>query len=340
MAVIKQKSWFLLTISVVIGILVFCSRIVFIGVIRNELAVRIVTLIYEERLDILEEVTNLGYRILRYEQTDLATRRLLALVHLRAIQIEKTDDVLVVHENDCFDPITCYLYGEVLLAYGDIERAIAVWRTIGGMDQHFAFRGDAAYKQGDIKDAMRFYDISWRISDIPNLQRTTMFLNLCRENRNHRDMVVAIYWCKQATASRDNYWTKIELGRTLYEAADYKFAEKVLRETISSFPEAGDAYYYLGMTLRKSGKEDEGIKALSISANMMPTSVWPRIAIGDALAVHNCNRQAILAYTHALSLSQRDDLRATIQARIREIEKKEANGHSRDDSCPISLSVE
>lgn len=306
-------------------------------VYANLVAIKVVLADLEQQAVQPDYTVELSDQLLTPFSKDENIRRLLGYLYLQRHQLQQAVEILGSNETDHQDVITRYLFGKALFAYGVQEEAVAVWRTVTNLDQHFAFLGDIAFDQKDKRAALHFYGISWQIANTTPPSKTTMFLNLCREHRNLREMETAIYWCKQATASRDNYWTRIELGRTLYEAADYKFAEKVLRETISSFPEMGDAYYYLGMTLRKSGREKEGIEKLSTSVDLMPTSPWPRIAIADALAAHNCNRQAVIAYTQALNLTQRDDLRSTLRARIQELEKRESQDSSQNASCLISL---
>lgn len=234
---------------------------------------------------------------------DASIRRLLGYLYLQRHQLQQAVKILGSSGTDHHDVITRYLYGKALFAYGAQEEAIAVWRTVTNLDQYFAFLGDIAFDQKDKHTALQFYDISWQITSTTSSKKTTMFLNLCREHRNLREMETAIYWCEQAVRSRDDYWTRVELGRTYFEAKQYKLAESTLRSAILLAPENGAGYHWLGLTLQRLGFIQEGLEKLYESVRLNPANYWTRIDLAGALASNGEYYKAACEYIKAQELA-------------------------------------
>lgn len=288
---------------------------------KNLAALQLVSVSQDKRsnVDLLDYAAVLGEKALALLPMDTSIRRLLGQIYLQSHQLRKASSVPGVNEVGCPDVITCYIQGETLRAYGDDGGAITLWRTIANIDQYFAFQGDIAFEKGDKSEALRLYNLSWRIKDTPTPKKTTMFLNLCREHRNAREIAIAIYWCEQAVRSRNDYWTTVELGRTYFEAKQYKSAESTLREAILLAPERGSGYYWLGLTLQRLGFIQEGLEELYKSVHLDPKNPWARIDLASTLALMGEYRKAACEYIKAQELanqSNQTELLRKIQERI------------------------
>lgn len=246
-------------------------------------------------------------------------RRLLAQTYLSAQDARAAANILNGDRTSCSDVMTCYLYGQIYYALGHVETAIAIWRSVPKADLYFAFRGNIAYDQGNLAEAFQFYDISWLIADTPSEDKVTMFINLCNARRNARDLRMAIYWCQQAVASRDNYWTELELGHIYYEARLYDLAERILRRAIHLAPDQGGAYYWLGLTLSRLGRLQEGLEALYSSVRLDPKNPWARTDLAGVLALVGEYHKAACEYIKAQELvnqSNQTELLQKIHERI------------------------
>jgi len=252
---------------------------------HNFSAVQVIRADHEEhqRAGILENVVAWADRAIDWSPSDSnwAVRRLLGYIYLHNQQVQNAAESLDVNDPHCPDSITCYRRGQVLYAQGRFDEATALWRRISSMDIYFAFQGDSAYKQGNIDDALEFYEISWHIADTPASAKSMMLLNLCRKHRGAQEMKQAVYWCEQAVLSRRDIWTQVELGRTYYEAGQYELAEHVLHELVSGHPDFAPAYQWLGLSWRKVGRKQEGLEALETSVRLAPQNVWARLDLAN-----------------------------------------------------------
>lgn len=261
----------------------------------------------------------LGEKALARLPKDASLRRLLGYLYLQRHQPQQAIEILGSRGADYREGIIRYLFGKALLTSGDLEGAIRVWRTVANLDQYFAFLGDVAFEQKNKHEALRFYDLSWQIASTTSSRKVTMFLNLCREYRNLQETEAAAYWCEQAVRSRDDYWTKVELGRTYFEAKQYKLAESTLRSAILLAPEKGSGYHWLGLTLRRLGFIQESLEKLHKSVYFDPTNYWARIDLADALASNGEYDKAACEYRKAqelLSQSDRVELLQKIHEKI------------------------
>lgn len=313
-----RKTFGLLKICVLVGLLLFSQRSAAGVVSRNLIAVETARVIQEQQgnQDRAGRAIVWAQRAGEVKFLDRSGRRLLAQVYLSAQDPRSAADILNVDGADCGDAMTCYWSGEAHYALGHIEDALAVWRDTPGSDLYFAFRGDIAYEQGDIAEASRLYDISWRIKSAPGRGKVTMLQNLCSMNRDARDMTSAVYWCQQAVASRGSYWTVLELGRTYYEAQQYDLAERTLREAIRIAPSRGGAYHWLGLALSRLGRPQESVEALYDSVRLEPNNPWTRVDLADRLVLQGEYGKAVCEYMKARDLTNRSELLRKIEEKL------------------------
>lgn len=315
MKIVKKYKALLLSSCVVIGLLALQADFLATGMARNRIAIQAVRVHYEEPGE-PARATVWSPEVLNQTSTDLPTHRLLSHIYLYIHQVHNAAYVLRGNESVCPDVMTCYLQGQIHYASGHTEQAINTWRSIANTDQYFAFQGDVAFEQDDKIEALRLYELSWRIADTPTPNKTTMLLNLCREHRSTQDMTLAIYWCQQAVASRDNYWTELELGRTYHEAQQYDLSEQTLRRAIHLAPNQGSAYHWLGLTLSRSGRPRESLEALYNSIRLDPRNSWVHIDLADNLASMGEFGKAACEYIKARDLTNQANLLQKIQERI------------------------
>ena len=58
------------------------------------------------------------------------------------------------------------------------------------------------------------------------------------------------------------------MGILSYRGKDYAAAERVLREAVAAAPDYQPAHYYLGLTLRRTNRTDEGERELRIATDL------------------------------------------------------------------------
>jgi tetratricopeptide (TPR) repeat protein len=245
----------------------------------------------------------------------LSTRRLLARAYVQLQMLQDGLDV-IGGKDGCADALACHQVGQILYDLGHKAEAIAVWQRLPDVDVYFAYRGDLAYAMDDKAIALQLYEVSWQISDVPTWSKTTMLLNLCREPRPANEINQRVYWCEQAATSRDDYWTKVELGRAYTESSQYQLAEKVLREAIQISSDPSGAYRFLGISLYRQGKVTEGLDMLYTSVRLAPGDVWARIELANYLSLDDQKLAAACEYVKAMQLTNRQTLLETLAQRI------------------------
>lgn len=257
-----------------------------------------------------------GEQMLQRTPADRVLRRLLGRLYIQNQQAQLASNVLQATMIDCTDAITCFEQGWALYQLGQYQAAVAKWRSTPNMDLYFAYQGNTAYARQDKENALEWYALSWEIARSPSPGKVIMFLNLCREQRNDKNMEVAIAWCLQAVASNRSYWNLVELGRTYYEARQYALAEEASREAINEMPTQASAYQWLGLSLYRLGQKEQALEALYTSVQLAPQNVWIRLDLGSVL---QCEGEYLLAaceYTKALTLTDRETLIAEIQDKL------------------------
>jgi tetratricopeptide (TPR) repeat protein len=264
-------------------------------------------------------------KILDWQPEDLNqnARRLLAHLYLQINEPLGGLLLLEPSQPDCDDVLTCYLYGQTLYALNRKDEAIAVWQLLHGVDEYFATQGDLAFNSNDKEQAFDLYNVSWRISDTSTKTKATMLLNLCGEYRLRNQVREAVYWCEQAVASRNDYWTQLELGRTYYEAGRYDMARDLLTTLVQSNPDRGTAYHWLGLSLWKLGHSQEGVEMIRLSINLDPSYVWGYVDLGNVLTLQGDYLSARCAYLKARELTERTALLQDLQAKIESLPKIE-----------------
>lgn len=322
----KHKALFL-SLCIVLGLLATQAKPWATRITRNQIAIQAVLIHFENKsIELAEEIV-LSDKALHKTTTDQATLRLVSHIYLYADQMQYAANTLTGNSTTCPDIMTCYLQGQILYASGHTEQAINTWRNVQYTDQYFAFQGDSAFKQGDKNKALGLYDLSWRIASTPTPKKTTMLLNLCREYRNIEDMATAIYWCEQAVRSQNNYWTTVELGRTYYENGQFELAEEYLGKAIRLSPQDGSAYYWLGLTLSRTEREQEAIEALHHSVQLDPNNVWAHFDLAQNLAASGAYLEAACEYFKARDLTEQKDMQERIKERLSALPIKATEPH-------------
>lgn len=82
-------------------------------------------------------------------------------------------------------------------------------------------------------------------------------------------------------------------GRQLLERKDDKGALDVFRDAVKQFPDVADAWYDLGVALRRTGDFDEAVQSLSRALKLRRESTTVRAELGYALMLAGKQEQAI-----------------------------------------------